>query len=63
MGAIFKKPKKPAGLPAPVANVQERDPARRPTTGGADDDLARQRVAASGKEQRLGDYGSALLTG
>jgi hypothetical protein len=61
MSALFSKPKGPKPLPPPVAQVQQRDPSRRPTTP-ADDQQPRTGVSA-GREERLGDYGSALLTG
>jgi hypothetical protein len=63
--------KKPKGLPAPVAQVQPKDPARVGPAGTPLDDEERRRTAAAaaaGTEQRLGELatrlaGNALLTG
>jgi hypothetical protein len=61
MTALFK-PKKPKGLPAPVASVQQADPVRAARKPQADDD--RRSVAAAGSPERvLGDYSPRLPLG
>lgn len=69
MGAIFGGSKK-STTPAvtPKLQVQARDPARRPmgtTTTGAAGTTAPPAALTGGPtpEERLGDYGPALLTG